>query len=159
MNTVKERVLVFINNRNISTAEFERIIGVSGGYVKNISKSIQPEILERISNIYPSLNLEWLLIGKGDMLKKEILETPMSNTVHRNVKGGIIGGIGNVGGNVNGNGNNVGIIPADCEKKLIRAQVEIDYLKKENKTLKDQLKQAMTDKDKAMSMLDKALNK
>ncbi len=52
----------------MTTAEFERQIGVSGGYISNISKSIQPDKLEKISKIYPDLNIEWLLIGKGAMI-------------------------------------------------------------------------------------------
>ncbi len=52
----------------MTTAEFERQIGVSGGYISNISKSIQPDKLEKISKIYPDLNIEWLLIGKGSMI-------------------------------------------------------------------------------------------
>lgn len=68
MSTVKERLLRFIQEIGISTAEFERNIGVSGGYVSNISKSIQPDKLEIISNLYPQLSIEWLLIERGSML-------------------------------------------------------------------------------------------
>lgn len=69
MSGVKDRLLRFIQEIGISTAEFERSIGVSGGYVSNISKSIQPDKLEIISRIYPSLNIEWLLINNGKMTK------------------------------------------------------------------------------------------
>lgn len=68
MSEVRERILKFIRIKNITTAEFERQIGVSGGYISNISKSIQPDKLEKISKIYPDLNIEWLLIGKGSMI-------------------------------------------------------------------------------------------
>lgn len=67
MSGVKERLLQFIRLKELTTAEFERNIKVSSGYVKNISKSIQPEILENISLSYPDLNIEWLLINKGRM--------------------------------------------------------------------------------------------
>ncbi len=69
MKTVKERLLEFIASCNVTVAEFERNIGVSNGYVKNISKSIQPDILERISIVFPTLNIEWLLIERGSMLR------------------------------------------------------------------------------------------
>ena len=82
MSNVKERILRFIQSSNISTAEFERSIGVSGGYVSNISKSIQPDKLEIISNIYPSLNIEWLLIGRGSMLKSEQISSIKERLAH-----------------------------------------------------------------------------
>lgn len=69
MSNVKDRLLRFIQRTGISTAEFERSIGVSGGYVSNISKSIQPDKLEIISKVYPALNIEWLLIDTGKMIK------------------------------------------------------------------------------------------
>lgn len=69
--TVKERLISFVRSKDKTIAGFEREIGVSSGYIKNISRSIQPDILENISNIYPDLNIEWLMIGKGSMLKEE----------------------------------------------------------------------------------------
>ncbi len=68
METVRERLMHFIKCLKIPVSEFERKIEVSNAYVRNISKSMQPEILERISNVYPMLNIEWLIIGRGDML-------------------------------------------------------------------------------------------
>lgn len=69
MNGVKDRLLRFIQHTGISTAEFERSIGVSGGYVSNISRSIQPDKLEVISKVYPDLSIEWLLVNTGKMIK------------------------------------------------------------------------------------------
>lgn len=71
IGNVKGRLLRFIQSIGISTAEFERSIGVGGGYVSNISKSIQPDKLEVISEKYPSLSIEWLLINNGEMIKDE----------------------------------------------------------------------------------------
>lgn len=153
-----ERILKFIEYKGISVNAFEKSISKSTNYVRN-SKSFTSNVLAEIMNIYPELNIGWLITGNGEMLKEMLPLSSVSNTVHGDVEGGFVGSGVLHNGNVIGDGNNVGIIPADYEKKLIRAQVEIDYLKKENKTLKDQLKQAMADKDKAMSMLDKALNK
>ena len=67
--TVKERLISFIKSKNKTIASFEKEIGVSSGYIKNISRSIQPDILENIANIYPDLNIEWLMVGRGSMLK------------------------------------------------------------------------------------------
>ena len=71
MNTVKDRIIHFIKSKGFTTLGFEKSIGVSSGYIKSISKSIQPDKLEIISDLYPELNIEWLLIGKGEMLKSE----------------------------------------------------------------------------------------
>lgn len=77
--TVKERLISFIKSKNKTIASFEREIGVSSGYIKNISRSIQPDILENIANIYPDLNIEWLMVGRGSMLKEETVDHDNAN--------------------------------------------------------------------------------
>ena len=71
MSGVKDRLLDFISQIDIPVSEFERVIEVSNGYVRNISKSIQPYVLEKISDNYPSLDITWLLIGRGEMFRSE----------------------------------------------------------------------------------------
>ena len=70
--TVKQRLVRFINSKQMSVREFERSISVSNGYVKGISKCLGVEILRRITDIYPTLNEEWLLYGEGDMLNEPL---------------------------------------------------------------------------------------
>lgn len=82
MSNVKERLSEFIKFKKMSVVEFERIIGVSNGYVSSISKSIQPDKLEIISDNNPELNLEWLLIGKGSMLKSEQISSIKERLAH-----------------------------------------------------------------------------
>lgn len=72
METVKDRLLEFIKSTGMSVNRFEQEWGVSGGYVKNISKGIGNDHLERLCQIYPSLDLNWLFTGKGRMLKENI---------------------------------------------------------------------------------------
>ena len=69
--TVKQRLIKFIKFKSLSQAKFEKVIGVSNGFVNNISKSIGVEKAQRISNIFPELNIGWLLTGEGEMLKEE----------------------------------------------------------------------------------------
>lgn len=69
--TVKTRLINFLEARDISKAEFCRNIGVSGAYIAAMRKSIPPEKLKFISEHYPELNITWLLTGEGPMLVEE----------------------------------------------------------------------------------------
>jgi len=69
--SVKDRLKEFINFIGINIVEFERSISVSNGYVNSIAKSIGKDKIDKILEIYPNLNIEWLLTGNGEMLKKE----------------------------------------------------------------------------------------
>lgn len=79
MSGVRERISQFIKANKMATVDFEKSIGVSNGYISSISKSIQPDKLEIISDIYPNLSIEWLLIGKGEMLKTTSIEKASIN--------------------------------------------------------------------------------
>lgn len=68
-NTVKQRIISFIKYQKLSQRKFENSINVSNGFVNNISKSIGADKLQRILNVYPDLNPDWLLYGEGSMLK------------------------------------------------------------------------------------------
>lgn len=66
---VKDRLIEYLKFKGIGQNKFAESIGVSSGYVNNIRKSIQPDKILSIANIYTDLNTEWLLTGNGDMLK------------------------------------------------------------------------------------------
>ncbi len=66
--SVKERLIQFIKYKNIGQSAFEKIVGLSNGYVNNIRKSIQPDKVQRIALKYPDLNTGWLMTGNGEML-------------------------------------------------------------------------------------------
>ena len=67
--SVKDRIKEFCKVEKLSVTAFETSIGVSNGYVNSISKSIGIEKLNTIIENYSNLNIEWLLTGKGPMLK------------------------------------------------------------------------------------------
>jgi len=69
--TVKDRLIKYLLLKKISQRSFEVKIGLSNGYINNIRKSIQPDKLQNILLNYPDLNIEWLLTGKGEMLKND----------------------------------------------------------------------------------------
>jgi transcriptional regulator with XRE-family HTH domain len=67
--TVKERLIRYLKENNIKQKDFNSSIGVSKGYIGAISRSPSNDILNRISIFYPELNIEWLVSGKGNMIK------------------------------------------------------------------------------------------
>jgi transcriptional regulator with XRE-family HTH domain len=71
---VKERLIEYLKHRNIKHKEFNDAIGVSKGYIGAISKSPSNKVLNRITILYPDLNLEWLVTGEGNMLRQTSLE-------------------------------------------------------------------------------------
>ena len=71
-NSVKNRLLQFLEYKNLSQKRFEEICGLSNGYVNNIRKSIKLDTFnETIEPNFPELNRNWLLLGDGEMLIEE----------------------------------------------------------------------------------------
>ncbi|WP_287644328.1 helix-turn-helix transcriptional regulator [Bacteroides sp.] len=77
--TVKERLIDFIKYKGLSQSRFESQVGLSNGYVNNIRKSISPEKLQSITLIFPELNTEWLLTGRGEKVKETQPQIPTPN--------------------------------------------------------------------------------
>lgn len=76
--TVKDRIKEFCKAENSTVSAFEANIGVANGYVNAISKSIGLDKIKTILEKYPNLDIEWLLVGNGNMHKKDIaLNTPI----------------------------------------------------------------------------------
>ncbi|WP_299764591.1 hypothetical protein [uncultured Dokdonia sp.] len=67
--SIKTRTRLFVESQQITIKAFERSINASNGYINNITRSISLEKIDLIVEKYPILNIEWLLTGKGDMLK------------------------------------------------------------------------------------------
>ncbi|MDR1897266.1 MAG: helix-turn-helix domain containing protein [Prevotellaceae bacterium] len=69
--SVKERLLEYIKYKKISNSAFCRAINVSNAFISSMRKSIQPDKIEGIALKFPDISIEWLLTGKGEMLKKD----------------------------------------------------------------------------------------
>lgn len=68
--TVKQRLIKYLNYKDITQREFADIVGLSSGYVNAIRKGILPETLHKIAIHFPDLNTGWIITGEGEMLKQ-----------------------------------------------------------------------------------------
>nr|WP_321356915.1 hypothetical protein [uncultured Draconibacterium sp.] len=75
MSSVRDRLLEFIEKKGLNPASFEKKVGLSNAYVKNIRKSIGDKSITKIKNEFPDLNVDWLLTGNGDMIKSSTNNT------------------------------------------------------------------------------------
>ena len=89
--TVKERLIAFIEHKGLSKNAFEVACGLSSRYVSNISVSISPNMIKKISLTFPDLNTTWLLTGDGSMLT-----SPTPTVSQHNVNGNNYNGVGTV---------------------------------------------------------------
>lgn len=69
--TLKERLLEFVEFKKMNKRQFQISIGVSNSYIQNLNENMGPLILEKISAVYPELNIEWLLTGEGNMINEK----------------------------------------------------------------------------------------
>lgn len=76
MNTVKERLSWYLEQKGVNKSEFGRRIGVSSAFISSMRKSIQPDKVAAIQAQFPDLNLNWLLTGEGEMLNNETTSLP-----------------------------------------------------------------------------------
>lgn len=64
----KDRILQFIESKELTKSEFERRAGLSNGYVNNFKGNFGADKLESILKTFPELSKDWLLTGVGEML-------------------------------------------------------------------------------------------
>lgn len=76
---LKQRLLEFIEYKHLTAGRFERICGLGNAMVQNTNATMSIKTIERISNAFPELNLEWLRTGEGEML----LPTSEHDTIER----------------------------------------------------------------------------
>lgn len=142
MSGVKDRILQFIKFEKLTTVEFEKSIGVSNGYVTSISRSIQPDKLGIISDVYPQLNIEWLLIGKGSMLKAGQSSTVQQSGRSANYQGTFTEPINTVIGSGNITGSEDKISYAQQKRAAMLGRTpsnETAELRHENERLKNEV--------------------
>ena len=80
MSKIVERLKEFIDFKHISISAFEKSVGLGNATFSKTLKvggAIGTDKLEKILNVYPDINVDWLISGEGDMLNsiKEIAPT------------------------------------------------------------------------------------
>ena len=65
-----DRILQIIDYKGINKSIFYKETGLSNGFLDKV-KDIGASKLELILNSYPEIDMEWLLTGKGEMLKSQ----------------------------------------------------------------------------------------
>jgi hypothetical protein len=76
---ISKRLKNFLYFKQIKVSNFESQIGFSNGYVNSITRSIGNHKLAKIVERFPELNIEWLLVGKGSMLKSSAPDSAVVN--------------------------------------------------------------------------------
>lgn len=74
---VNSRILEFVSAKGLSVAEFERLCGLSNGYVRKVKDSLGKRGLSDILRRFPDLNSDWLLTGKGEMFLANLTQQPI----------------------------------------------------------------------------------
>ena len=65
---IVDRILKIIELKGINKSKFYQITGLSNGFLDKV-KDIGASKIEYILNSFPDINSEWLITGKGTMLK------------------------------------------------------------------------------------------
>lgn len=65
---LRERLLDYIAYKGIDKATLERRSGLSNDAVNKMGDNTRTNTLDKISNVYPDLNIAWLKTGVGEMI-------------------------------------------------------------------------------------------
>ena len=80
----KERVIHYIESKNISKNKFYTLTGVSNGVLDKKSE-LSISTIEKIYYTFPDLSLEWILFEKGEMLRENIEKNQQNGAVSEKI--------------------------------------------------------------------------
>lgn len=85
---MKKRLIEFLTYLKIGQNAFEKRVGLSTGSICNLNHGLRSDKLAQIAAEYPELNMRWLLLGEGEMLREIVpLElTPEFVEMKKNVE-------------------------------------------------------------------------
>ena len=83
---IKDRLLYFLKLQGIKRVDFSQKTGLSNSFLDK-KGGISSVNLEAISECFPILNLDWLVTGKGEMLRNGASkDTPEDNPLHIDIE-------------------------------------------------------------------------
>ena len=174
-STILQRIREIMNNEGLNVNSFSSKINVPRTTVKSMfEKNTNPsfEQLLKIIDAFTQYSTDWILSGKGDMLKKEqsasVNYHPGEKSINAIYHGDFTEPIHTEINSINNNGTlgDKNTLSPKKEKKNTDTgtdtnnyQFEKDYLIKRIESLEYQLEQAIADKERVMNLLDKLINK
>lgn len=71
ISTIKDRILTYLEVQGIKKADFYAATGLSDSNFKGKNRLSQPggDMIVKVLTTYPNISTEWLVMGKGEMLK------------------------------------------------------------------------------------------
>lgn len=89
---MKERLKQFLDYQGIKVRQFETLLGTTESriskFMSNHCTSLKSDTLVRMVEVFPQLSIEWLLTGKGEMIKSDNVSIPIvrsSKTLNKNI--------------------------------------------------------------------------
>lgn len=68
---LRERLQEFARAKGLNNNAFEVACGLANGFMRNAGENTRRSSLERITRVYPELNINWILTGEGTMLRAD----------------------------------------------------------------------------------------
>ncbi len=87
MTTIKERILLYIENQGFNKESFFKDLELSYSNFKGKQKNtgLNSDTIVSILTKYPNLSMQWLLTGKGTMLN-DVFDSNDANEVFKSIQ-------------------------------------------------------------------------
>lgn len=69
-DSVKQRLMKFMDYKEISASRFERMCGLSNGYFNKLRNAPGLDKIDKMLRVFPELSREWVLTGEEPMLNE-----------------------------------------------------------------------------------------
>lgn len=80
-NSVAERIKIIMNELGENQNSFSKKIGVTPSTIATAferNKGVNTDLIQKISNVFTNISVEWLLLNKGSMIKEDNEKTKAS---------------------------------------------------------------------------------